>query len=470
MTQKITPLLYDGARFYILTIISRLDSAICFWFFNFIGGKKDKCASICNSISEDKSDECAAIAKKCYSANGKELNSDSEIQYPFDVFGTNNFIEKLNNAMKSYNNEFAKFLSDKMIIAEIEKYCNLRKHLINIFLLRQVCEHPDKNNVRYSDVSKKVEKKFDLADSLYSLFLFLPREFMNHIIGLIKDDATKTNALTARKNANDANRKFRQNRNQIRQTGEKFHRMKSDAFIGVANLSVIKNMVKTEKKKELFGIPDFHECALMFDFVLGIQTIFRRYFCGFVNNEKSDYSKLRDMVAHSHIFLDKQAKPYISVLCEKVKLVLAFFDDANGYEKLPKKDKDKVAAKVDFMRAITAICNRKDYNFMEMRAEGKKDDGGISRISQIVEIPVPVETALDRRARKKCGGKFSSVIAKKAAEKEAEKKTNPQLQINNATFDMKKRANLNFIRQKLRKKLYEIKLENWPRKRNDARA
>jgi len=526
------------ASAYILTLISRLDTAICFRLFRFFSSlPKDNKESLFEEYFESISDKEEEFSKAVKQAGSME-NEEKHIKYPFDIFGTKTaikFLEKWRETEK-----FTTVLSKSMIIY-IPKKTQLIDNLNNVYELRQELEHPiDKN-------------KFVLEKSLKSLFLFIPPVYMNHIISLLNEE-DKEKVSKIREWVIDTNRKFKENLNEknnqeesrqaknnkrfqksvLLLNKERFTDKKTFAFMGEGNKSILENIITAEvksfsqNKKEFFAIKDKNEkpkipkneLFLMFDFILEIQSVFRRYYCPLFNKKSSadKYSELRNLVSHSYLYFNKGGRPYVEVAWESIKLALDFFDNkyksavlqylekteaANKLredlekekieknwketdveykkkitqvknkinktinkeikdigiqtqkEKIENKEiiKTEKTLKTDFIRSLNAICNKKNYFYIEISTPKGEDKEGFN--VQDIEVKFSKE----ENDKPKNQNKLPRCAMDKFIEETVSKKK-ANFNLEKAEMKVEKRIYLNLIRQKMKQKIMDIKREN----------
>ncbi|MDR0484260.1 MAG: hypothetical protein LBH40_03180 [Alphaproteobacteria bacterium] len=512
-TQQVQPF-SPKASAYILTLISRLDTAICFHLFKYFYRRNNKKKDLDlidkflefnenklpkeGTIEEFKEEFERAI--KSSEKNKTDEIVDS-ISYPFDIFGTPHAIKFFNNW--GTTTDFAKYLSKEMIIYTGDKKTNFVKNLVNIFLLRQELEHPNKKDnslklIKYKNDEHKY--KYDLEDSLKSLFLFLPDRFMNHVSSLlenkevesIKQEVNKTNRYF-RKRLNEKINEEDKNQTENRLT---FVEQKNISFMGETN----KNMLQSMFTDKNWGEIPKNELYLTFDFILEVQAIFRRYYTPLFSSDYSnkEYKELRNLISHSNLFFntkENKNSSYTNRFCENLKIALEFYDteykDAivlhkNGQsiknikkekhiiiqtvkvEIKPKEEEKKEkeykeiiktenTLKTDFIRSLNALCNQKNYFYIEMSTPKSGNNEGFN--TQEIEIKFSKEEDDTSKNNQKCMPKED--MDKYIEATIRDKKENKHLK--DAKFEEKKRIYLNLIRQKMKKKIMEIKEKNQSR-------
>ncbi|MDR1361228.1 MAG: hypothetical protein LBJ18_02865 [Rickettsiales bacterium] len=401
---------------YILTIISRLD----FMFKN--------CWNSCQFASSVKSN---------MEEDGKNIDD-------MDVFGTSDFINAIEMYNKANNDKFAQYLSGQLFIYTNNKFSVLKAMIFNISSLRHWLEHIG-NPRNTSNICKEPK------DMFRDLFLMLPSRFSNEIIMRFcskLDGPHRTNIFnelqTIKNGAAGTNREFIESLNknlscdkiaeftkvqkesncvanydllafmkryvfmggsdgvvllrscvqgavQFIEQGDKFPKdwyRGGDTDIG----KIRRNLKKNFQKNGNLPIP-FDECEMIFDFVLGVHSVFREYYSRCAEKAGNN-TQLRNYLAHSHLFFD-DTKPYLQSLQEYMKQALEFFDNNRQY--------CTSGTKRNFTKSMIGLCKHNDWCNLIAETSITKDDGGTVQNKQRYNVPI---SSIEKSQYSEYGEKF----------------------------------------------------------------
>jgi len=422
-------------RAKIITIISRLDSVLNYPFFlnycDFEGDDEliDHVDSFNSkyknsSINIDEFEQTLKRVKK-YKAdpNTENKNELEKIIYPFDIFGTSDFISFVSTLKHQFINKFTTYVSDELIVfIRNKEFTNLIEKIAHISLLRHYIMH--NGNPSGTDIKKHngdiVVKNINPEKSLEALFLFIPDYLSKNISDLIcsvceKDFGDKVKEI--QKKAVQTNTKHIININNHLKEEEKkklneikreyyfitnyklFSFIKNIRFIEEKNISQIRGIIKktinkvsyedlqkitingrkyeekTDKKqksviKKTVHKIKFEEVENIFNFFLSLNEILHTYFIYYYEEIKprnKKLAKIRIDIAHSKIFFNFE---------NDIKEILMFFD--NEYKKHLENNENLhwqnyKQIKSSFIKSLKALLNRKDYFYLLASFPKQKD-------------------------------------------------------------------------------------------------